>query len=210
VPLKILQNFEAEEEFVLNPGDMLYLPPQYAHDGVAVGECMTWSVGFRAPQEGELARELLMGLADEAMEALGSKLYRDPQQPAVVNPAAIAPSLVGFARQAIDKAMQNPRLLDSLLGELLTEPKAQVWFDSTEVVADLSGGAQLDRRTKMMYDAQQVFINGESYAVGGKDAGVLRLLADDRCISGAQIKKLSVGAHEALLDWASEGWLRAR
>jgi 50S ribosomal protein L16 3-hydroxylase len=74
VPLKILQNFEAEEEFVLNPGDMLYLPPKYAHDGVAEGECMTWSIGFRAPQEGELARELLMGLADEAFEGLGAGL----------------------------------------------------------------------------------------------------------------------------------------
>jgi ribosomal protein L16 Arg81 hydroxylase len=78
VPLKILQNFEAEEEFVLNPGDMLYLPPKYAHDGVAKGECMTWSMGFRAPQEGELARELLLGLADLGVkievEALGSEL----------------------------------------------------------------------------------------------------------------------------------------
>ena len=210
VPLKILQNFEAEEEFVLNPGDMLYLPPKYAHDGVAVGECMTWSVGFRAPQEGELARELLMGLADEAFEGLGSALYRDPKQLAVVNPAAIPPSLAVFARQVIDKALQNPRLLDSLLGESLTEPKAQVWFESTEVVADLSGGAQLDRRTKMMYDDQHVFINGESFKVGGKDAAVLRLLADDRCISGAQVKRLSVDAQAALIDWASEGWLRAR
>jgi 50S ribosomal protein L16 3-hydroxylase len=85
-----------------------------------------------------------------------------------------------------------------------------VWFESTEVVADLSGGAQLDRRTKMMYDAQHVFINGESFKVGGKDAGILRLLADDRCISGAQVKRLSQDAYEALIDWASEGWLRAR
>ncbi|MFX5622612.1 cupin domain-containing protein, partial [Acinetobacter baumannii] len=46
VPLKILSHFEAEQEFVLEPGDMLYLPPQYAHDGVAIGECMTYSVGF--------------------------------------------------------------------------------------------------------------------------------------------------------------------
>jgi 50S ribosomal protein L16 3-hydroxylase len=210
VPLKILQNFQAEEEFVLNPGDMLYLPPKYAHDGVAVGECMTWSVGFRAPQEGELAHGLLMGLADEAFEGLGTTLYRDPKQMAVVNPAAIPPSLVGFARQVIHKALQNPHLLDTLLGESLTEPKGQVWFESTDGVADLSGGAQLDRRTKMMYDAQHVFINGESFKVRGKDAGVMRLLADDRSISGAQVQRLSVDAHEALLDWASEGWLRAR
>jgi 50S ribosomal protein L16 3-hydroxylase len=54
MPLKILSNFKPEEEFVLEPGDMLYLPPQYAHDGVAIGECMTYSVGFRAPAFQEL------------------------------------------------------------------------------------------------------------------------------------------------------------
>ena len=53
VPLKILKEFKPEAEFVLNPGDMLYLPPGYAHDGVAVGECMTYSVGFRAPRSAE-------------------------------------------------------------------------------------------------------------------------------------------------------------
>jgi 50S ribosomal protein L16 3-hydroxylase len=209
VPLKILQNFEAEEEFVLNPGDMLYLPPKYAHDGVAEGECMTWSIGFRAPQEGELARELLMGLADEAFEGLGAGLYRDPKQSAVMAPGAIPSSLAGFARQVVDKALQNPQLLDSLLGEYLTEPKAQVWFESTESTADLSGGVQLDRRTKMMYDAQHVFINGESFKVGGRDARVLRLLADDRSISGPKFKTLSADAQAALCDWASEGWLQA-
>jgi 50S ribosomal protein L16 3-hydroxylase len=118
--------------------------------------------------------------------------------------------LADFARQVIEKALQNPHLLDSLLGESLTEPKAQVWFESTDVAADVSAGVQLDRRTKMMYDAQHVFINGESFKVGGKDAGVLRLLADDRCISRAQVKRLSQDAHAALIDWASEGWLRAR
>jgi 50S ribosomal protein L16 3-hydroxylase len=59
VPLKILANFEPEQEFVLDAGDMLYLPPNYAHEGVSVGACMTYSIGFRAPAELELARELL-------------------------------------------------------------------------------------------------------------------------------------------------------
>jgi 50S ribosomal protein L16 3-hydroxylase len=84
-----------------------------------------------------------------------------------------------------------------------------VWFESTESTADLSGGVQLDRRTKMMYDAQHVFINGESFKVGGRDARVLRLLADDRSISGSKFKTLSADAQAALCDWASEGWLHA-
>jgi 50S ribosomal protein L16 3-hydroxylase len=208
VPLKILQNFEVEEEFVLNPGDMLYLPPKYAHEGVAVGECMTWSIGFRAPQEGELARELLLGLADEAFEGVGEALYRDPWQPAVASSAAIPASLASFARQVLDKALKNPDLLDSLLGEYLTEPKAHVWFDEPQEGSDWSKGVQLDRRTKMMYDDRHVFINGESFRAGGKDARLLRQLADNRSLSAAYCAKLSVPASHALLDWKMAAWLK--
>ena len=210
VPLKILQNFEAEEEFVLNPGDMLYLPPKYAHDGIAQGECMTWSIGFRSPQEGELARELLLGLADEAFDGVGDALYRDPKQLAVSAPAAMPTQLGNFARQAIAKALNNPHLIDSLLGEYLTEPKAQVWFDSVEDEPDLSVGVQLDRRTKMMYDDRHIFINGESFRVAGKDAINLRALADLRELSGPAWRSLSKNAKEALVDWALAGWLYPR
>jgi 50S ribosomal protein L16 3-hydroxylase len=210
VPLKILQNFEAEEEFVLNPGDMLYLPPKYAHDGVAENECMTWSIGFRAPQKGELARELLQGLADEAFDGLGDALYRDPQQLAVSSPAAIPQALGDFARQVVDQAVQNPDLLGSLLGEYLTEPKSNVWFEAPASEPALSAGVQLDRRSKMLYDQKHIFINGESFRVAGKDARLLRVLADDRALSAMALRSLSPDAKEALLDWAHAGWLHAR
>jgi 50S ribosomal protein L16 3-hydroxylase len=211
VPLKILQNFEAEEEFVLNPGDMLYLPPKYAHDGIAEGECMTWSIGFRVPQQGELARELLLGLADEAFDGLGEALYRDSNQPAVTSPAAIPAALVGFAHQVVEKALKNPELLNSLLGEYLTEPKSNVWFDGSAALApDLASGVRLDRRTKMMYDDRHIFINGESFRAGGKDARILRQLADKRALDAASCAILSDPAKEALLDWMSADWLKPR
>lgn len=209
VPLKILQNFEAEEDFILNPGDMLYLPPKYAHDGVAVGECMTWSIGFRAPCQNELARELLLGLADEAFERVGNALYRDPKQAAVSSSAAIPPAMLGFARHVIERALDSPLILESLLGEYLTEPKAQVWFEAHGTQLDLSQAAQLDRRTQMLYDEKHIFINGESFRVAGRDAVILRLLADDRSISAQKIKSLSQNAQDALRDWALEGWLRS-
>jgi 50S ribosomal protein L16 3-hydroxylase len=208
VPLKILQNFEAEEEFVLNPGDMLYLPPKYAHDGIAEGECMTWSIGFRAPQEGELAREILLGLADEAFDGVGDTLYRDPKQPAVSAPGAVPAVLGDFARKAITKALKDPHLVDSLLGEYLTEPKSNVWFDPLDAEPELSGGVQLDRRTKMMYDERHVFINGESFRVSGKDARCLRQLADERQLSALKLAQMSDVAQEALEDWMLAGWLK--
>src|SRR6186713_1063103 len=53
LPLKVLQRFRPEEDWVLEAGDMLYLPPGIAHDGVAESECLTWSIGFRAPTDAE-------------------------------------------------------------------------------------------------------------------------------------------------------------
>ncbi len=209
VPLKILQHFEPEQEFVLNPGDMLYLPPNYAHDGIAVGECMTWSIGFRSPRSGELAREILLGLADEASEVAGQALYRDPKQPAVAQPAAVPQALLDFAREALAQAQQDPHLLALLLGEHLTPPKAQVWFEQAEgQPPSARAGVVLDRRTRMMYDDRHVFINGEGFRVAGQDARLLRTLANERCLSGAACVRLSAGAQSALEEWLQNGWLQ--
>ncbi len=209
VPLKILQHFEPEQEFVLNPGDMLYLPPNYAHDGIAVGECMTWSIGFRSPRSGELAREILLGLADEASEVAGQALYRDPKQPAVAQPAAVPQALLDFAREALAQAQQDPHLLALLLGEHLTQPKAQVWFEQAEgQPPSARAGVVLDRRTRMMYDDRHVFINGEGFRVAGQDARLLRTLANERCLPGAACVRLSAGAQSALEEWLQNGWLQ--
>ena len=208
VPLKILQNFVPEQEFVLEPGDMLYLPPKYAHDGIAEGECMTWSIGFRSAQRAELARELLLGLADEAQDAAGEEIYRDPAQPAVEQPARIPESLRSFALQALDRALKDPRLLDSLLGEYLTEPKPQVWFETPTHEVSPDAGVQLDRRTRMMFDQHHVFINGEGFRVAGRDARLLHQLANARLLGGEQVRQLSADAHETLCEWMQAGWLK--
>ena len=210
VPLKILQNFEPEEEFVLEPGDMLYLPPKYAHDGIAEGECMTWSIGFRSPQAGELARELLQGLADEAAGLVGEAVYRDPQQAAVDQPGAIPAALYDFAREALQRAQNDPQVLAMLLGEYLSEPKANVWFDAEAAVEWAPGlGVALNRRTRMLYDEQHIFINGEGFRVAGKDARLLRQLADRRELSAKDCVALSKDARAALQEWSAAAWMSA-
>jgi 50S ribosomal protein L16 3-hydroxylase len=226
VPLKILQNFVPTEEFVLEAGDMLYLPPRYAHDGVAEEAfsfdgkpeaCMTYSMGFRAPSQTELAGALLQRLAEFGTEdedsAAVSKLYRDPQQAATANPAALPAELTAFARQAVASALKDPLALACALGEYLTEPKPSVWFD--EPTEDLRGapllGAEsnlvLNTRTRMMYDDHHIFINGESYRAKGADAAFMRRLADQRQLSTAELRKASVSAQNLLADWRSAGWL---
>jgi 50S ribosomal protein L16 3-hydroxylase len=206
VPLKILSNFEPEEEHLLNPGDMLYLPPRWAHDGVAVGDdCMTYSVGFRVPQRGGLAGELLQRMADDFEDAT---LYRDPAQPATATPAAMPPALEAFAMDALQRLLAERQSLACALGEVMTEPKPRVWFEEPE--ADWAPGAvQLDRRTRMMYDERHVFMNGESLRAGGADARLMRLLADERCLTAAQVQRASADARALLQDWFEAGWLHA-
>jgi len=205
IPLKVLAQFEPEEEFVLEPGDMLYLPPRYAHDGIAEGECMTYSIGFRAPARAELAQELLVRLAEDAADEGSPLLYRDAQQEAVPQPAAIPAGLQDFARDALARALAQPLVLERALGEYLTEPKPSVWFEPGDAGVMLEG-VRLDRRSRMMYDTHHVFINGESYRAAGRDATLMRRLADERRLSARELARASDDALELLSSWCDAGW----
>jgi 50S ribosomal protein L16 3-hydroxylase len=239
VPLKILQNFVPEEEFVLEAGDMLYLPPRYAHDGIAEAsvqgdgkpaDCMTYSIGFRAPAQGELAAELLHRLAefteddshDGDESAAGEvgrrqappRLYRDAGQLATPTPAAMPVELTAFAGQAVLDALKDPLAVACALGEYMTEPKPSVWFDEAEGEWDAdaarqgSAGVHLDTRTRMMYDSDHVFINGESYRAKGADAALMHRLADQRSLAPRELRKAGASAIALLGDWHDAGWLR--
>ncbi len=226
VPLKILQNFEPEQEFVLEAGDMLYLPPRYAHDGMAeacVGQygkaqdCMTYSIGFKAPVQSELTAELLHKLAefgenDDTDLSSGrlKKMYRDPGQAATPHPAEVPDALITFASNAVRQALQDPLALACALGEVMTAPKAQEWFEQTGADWDSTAKGQslmLDAKTRMMYDANHVFINGESYRAKGRDAQLMQLLADQRVLPATALAKASSGARALLADWHAEGWV---
>lgn len=204
VPLKILQHFEPEEEWVLEPGDMLYLPPRWAHDGVADGgECMTYSIGFRVPQRGGLAGELAQRLADDHEDEL---LYRDPRQPATAQPAAMPAGLMDFAREGLQRLLADEQALARALGEVMSEPKPRVWFD--EPAHAWQGGAVvLDRRTRMLYDERHVFINGESFRAAGADARLLRQLADQRRLDVPQVARASAAVQAWLAEAHASGWL---
>ncbi len=204
VPLKILTHFVPEEEHVLEPGDMLYLPPRWAHDGIAMDEgCMTYSVGFRVPQRASLAGELMLRMTDAFEDAT---LYRDSAQPATDTPARIPEGLQVFAGDALERLLADRESLACALGEVMTDPKPKVWFDEPE--SDWSPGAvRLDRRTRMMYDDRHIFINGDSFRAAGSDARLMRQLADQRTLPAQAVAKASGGAQELLADWFSAGWL---
>ncbi|HKB54176.1 MAG TPA: cupin domain-containing protein [Ramlibacter sp.] len=209
VPLKILASFKPEHEYVLEPGDLLYLPPRYAHDGVAQGECQTYSIGFRSPAAGELARDLLQRLADGADEAAGERLYRDRAQRATGEPGAIPTALQDFARRAVASTLKDPLALQRALGEVLSEPKPSVWFESAPP-RSIDGGILLDRRTRMMYDAAHVFVNGESFRAAGRDAVLMRRLADSGRLDGGDVVRASAAARSLLASWQKAGWVRCQ
>jgi len=208
VPLKILSNFVAEEEWLLEPGDMLYLPPRWAHDGVAEGECITASIGFRAAPRSVLAREVLQCMLDGEEAPDVDPLYRDPGQGATAEPARVPQALARFAADAVARALRDPTALACALGEVLSEPKPGVWFEPGQPWK--SGPAvRLDRRTRMLYDDRHVFINGVSFRAGGRDARLMRRLADDRRLAGRDLARLGDEALELVAQWSVDGWLHS-
>ena len=207
VPLKILENFEPEQEWTLEPGDMLYLPPRWAHDGVAEGDCLTASIGFRAPAQVEVGSEVLQRMLDGLNDCEEGRRYRDPSQPATEQPARIPAPLAAFAAEAVRRLVDDPQSLDCALGEWLSEPKPQTWFDTVDTLPGRCA-VVLDRRTRMLYDERHVFINGESFVASGRDARLMRQLADARALDAASVARLSADALELLQSWAFQGWLR--
>ena len=170
---------------------------------------MTASIGFRAAGRDDLARDLLQRLLDEAESPPASPLYRDPKQDATQTPGRIPSALGQFAADAVADWLREPKALACALGESLSEPKPQIWFESNDAPLRDGAGVRLDRRTRMVYDDHHVFINGESFRAGGRDATLMRELADMRALPARQVARLSHDARELLGDWHQSGWLHA-
>ena len=213
LPLKILSRFEPQQEYMLDPGDMLYLPPNWAHEGTAVGgDCITCSIGFRSSTEHGLATELLSRVADQAGETSAERRYRDPGQAAVVSPGAIPAALIEYAHKAMERALQGEGTIERVLGEWLSEPHPSVWFESLPFEPEpgaLQAIVRLDRRSRMFYDDHRIYLNGESWAISGRDAQLLRCLADCRALGAEDLRRTGAVLRVRLLEWLSAGWLHA-
>jgi len=231
LPLKVLAHFEPEADYVLEPGDMLYLPPHIAHDGVAMGgDCMTLSIGFRSPSDATLVRGLLEAAADQITARAGepcgpygepplpgpdlSGMYRDRDQPATATPAEIPAAMVQQALAALARIRFDETLSARFLGCWLTEPNRNATFDApNQEPPDLakdwpdSGCLRLDRRSRMLYRGKQLFINGETAPIAPNV--VLRKLADARRLSCADplCRSLNDAQRKLLTQWLDDGWM---
>jgi 50S ribosomal protein L16 3-hydroxylase len=211
LPLRILERFVPEEEWVLEPGDMLYLPPNVSHFGVAESECLTWSIGFRAPTNDEIAKAFLDYLHDRT--ALEGQ-YRDPAEPPTAQPGQIPKRLAAHFERVIGSVRWSPAQVREFAGRFLSEPKAHVFFEPPPRGVPLARfiaearrrGIVLDARSRLLFSGSMFFMNGDAVRAGAVSARRLRMLADDRRLA-APIEA-PPAFWKCIHDWHARGFVR--
>ena len=209
-PLRILRDFKVEQEWVLEAGDMLYLPPHCAHNGIAEDDCMTYSIGFRTPAYQELAEQFLVYLQDRIAV---NGMYADPDLKTQQHPSEISAAMLRQIEQAIAQVRWDKEDMANFLGCYLSEPKPHICFDAPKRPLSPAGfrqalhkqGVALALKSQMLCHAGSIFMNGESYRPDKRDYPLLRALADER-VSPA-LTNCRVEAIEQLYLWYLDGYI---
>ena len=225
LPLKILAQFKPTQDWVLEPGDMLYLPPHVAHEGVSLDAgCQTWSVGFRAASYRELLQEGLWRLAEslEALPALDQR-YQDPRQAATDQPDTLPSELINQLRTHV-KGLKLDSIDTMLPGiaSYLSEPKPHAFFSSPDQTLSAKAFAQylkrnplhLNPQTRLMRLNNAIFCNGENQTEGESLAVKLcwNVLSERHTLpplgeeNGAYLADIAAG-NNSLYDAYCSGWL---
>jgi 50S ribosomal protein L16 3-hydroxylase len=189
--LRLLADFQPEAEWILEPGDILYVPPGVAHDGVAVGDdCMTYSVGFRAPSRSELVEQfcahVVTGMEDDDR-------YADPDLAAQANPGEIGTAALARLQAMVADALNDRATFARWFGEYVSERKyPEMDFRPEEPIATdhvralVEEGVALCRNPASRFafvrhgaDAVTLFVDGQAYDCSGDVA----TLAEQLCAS---------------------------
>jgi 50S ribosomal protein L16 3-hydroxylase len=199
--LRVLRRFRAEREWVLQRGDMLYLPPGVAHHGVALEECLTYSVGFRAPGHAELVAGFLQRVV---MGVDQTRLYADPDLAPARQPGQIAPTAIARMRAVVTGATAAVRGPDfaRFVGERLTEPRSEIVarpgrLTAAEVARRLRAGASLVRRpgARVAFVSRpdggaDLFADGRAWTLPRGQAAAAAILSGPRQVSAAALGPL--------------------
>ena len=211
LPLKILRRFEPTDDATLAPGDMLYLPPDIAHEGTAVDECMTYSIGFRAPLYQEVVESFFDHLRDSIVV---EGRYADPDLRATARPGRIDAALQRRLAGAIAQSRFDRTDIARFIGRFLTEPKPDVVFTAPARVSRPGfvrrgerDGLRLDRRTQLLYDNERYYLNGDDAPFPDAHRLALQRLADHRMLSRSEFAALSPATLNLLYDWHRHGYL---
>jgi len=208
IPLKILRRFRPAGEAVLRPGDMLYLPPQFAHDGVALEDCQTYSVGFRAPTHRELASEFLIFLEERL--ALSGR-YADPGLRPQEAPAQISESMVREIAAVMRRIRWTGNDVAEFLGTYLTEPKPNIRFSpparplgaSAFARAVARAGVHLAPGSRMLCSRGALYLNGEKTPAA---TGALQKLANEGRLAGRRMPR-DAASRGRLYEWYRAGYI---
>ncbi len=228
-PLKILKNFKTEQEWLLEAGDMLYLPPGYAHNGVAESDCLTWSIGFRAPAREEIAGAYLDYQRDN-LKFLG--LVPETTRVATDTPGHLSQASLQDYKTALQALPNSDAQMTTFIGGYLTAAKNHVMFIPPEIAVTQAKfareaakhGLQLDLRTRMIRIDAQFFINGFEAGLDANKAAIVDVtiaevtalfdsLANTRqasaaCVSAALASiQAAAGIKATLHDWFDNGFI---
>ncbi len=207
--LKILKRFKPQSTWDLDAGDLLYLPPQYAHDGVALSECFTYSIGFRAPTHQEWVDNFLDYLRDSLVV---KGRYADPDLALQSHPAELSDQLLKKIRDIMQSVRWNDANIRSCVGRNLSEPKNHIFFEPPEkpltkarfMAKAYEKGLRLNPRSRLLFRGNLLFINGEEILFKGETRRILIQLANNSQLSaGGNL----AAAADLLYAWYLEGWL---
>ncbi len=214
--LRILQQFSPEQEWVLEAGDMLYLPPNIAHHGVAVGECMTFSIGFLAPSHREMVADYVQMMTDQQYDEQAR--YADPDLTLPEQVGEIAPDALAKIREVIRQLPLTDAAIDQWFGRFITESRAGNSYELPEEAYDLDtwwqdfadyGFLRRAARTAFITQAQGalLFIEGQLFELSAELAFAAPLLSGQRDFSYEEFgKQIPPALAELLCDWCNRGW----
>jgi 50S ribosomal protein L16 3-hydroxylase len=216
VELKLLREFHASHDWVLGPGDMLYLPPGVPHHGVAEDPCLTFSVGMRAPSAAELLGDFVDSMIADAPDALR---YVDPDLQPAHDPCEIDGDAMRRVVEALNALrMRDPDKLGDWFGSFITqyrsavEPAAdEAARPRIEVEWDLTHGATLERHpwSRMAWrraaKGARLYAGGQVHALPARDAA--RLAATD-AVGGDLYQALSQAGRDAVIALLESGHYR--
>jgi 50S ribosomal protein L16 3-hydroxylase len=187
--------------YVLDAGDMLYLPPGLKHDGVALDACFTYSIGFRTPRGAEIGAAFLDFLHERG---LPDARYRDPGLAPARDAGRIPAGMLRFSEKHLRRIRWSRRDVERFVGEYLTTPKAHVVFHPGRGSRPLARSrVVLDPKTQLLYSGNLFFINGETLTLRGGKAKLMKSLADKRSGPGRALSSLA----PQIAGWHRAGYL---
>ena len=188
--IKIITNFKSKNSWVLKPGDMLYLPPNIGHWGISQSDdCVTYSIGFRAPGTFEIQSKFLDFIQDHLITN-ENEIYKDPNLTPQKNPAEISSNMTKAMRNIVDRLRWDKSSINHFIGQLLSEPIESSIFETRRPLSlkafekgIVNKTLKLNSKTRMLFIKNNFYVNGEFIKIDKKYTSFLKQLANDREIS---------------------------